>query len=106
MTESCLMEERGAWQHVQRIVMETRQQCEEFKDVVRKMMYVKLVFTDVSLKYLILLNMAIYASMVVVTVIESDLIKHRNILHASMVTVIEFNHLLLTTTYTAFILFK
>ncbi|XP_045208029.2 LOW QUALITY PROTEIN: ankyrin repeat and SAM domain-containing protein 3-like [Mercenaria mercenaria] len=38
VTESCLMEERGAWQHVQRIIMETRQQCEDFKDVVRKMM--------------------------------------------------------------------
>lgn len=37
VTEACLMEERGAWQNVQRIVADTRQQCEEFKDTVRKM---------------------------------------------------------------------
>ena len=40
VTESCLMEERGAWQHVQRIIMNTRQQCEDFKDAIRKLMYV------------------------------------------------------------------
>ncbi|XP_052258661.1 ankyrin repeat and SAM domain-containing protein 3-like [Dreissena polymorpha] len=37
VTESCLMEERGAWQQVQRIVMDTRQQCEDFKDAIRKL---------------------------------------------------------------------
>ncbi|WAR06507.1 ANKS3-like protein [Mya arenaria] len=36
--ESCLMEERGAWTQVQRIVVDTRQQCEDFKDALRKLM--------------------------------------------------------------------
>ncbi|XP_052805036.1 ankyrin repeat and SAM domain-containing protein 3-like [Mya arenaria] len=38
VTESCLMEERGAWTQVQRIVVDTRQQCEDFKDALRKLM--------------------------------------------------------------------
>ncbi|KAL4229131.1 Ankyrin repeat and SAM domain-containing protein 3 [Mactra antiquata] len=38
VTESCLMEERGAWQHVQRIIMETRQHCEDLKDAFGKTM--------------------------------------------------------------------
>ena len=37
VTETCLMEERAAWQHVQRIIMDTRQQCEDFKDVLKKL---------------------------------------------------------------------
>ncbi|KAL3885199.1 hypothetical protein ACJMK2_025290 [Sinanodonta woodiana] len=37
VTESCLMEERTAWQHVQRIVMDTRQQCEELREAHRKL---------------------------------------------------------------------
>lgn len=37
VTETCLMEERAAWQHVQRLVMDTRQECEDFKDALRKL---------------------------------------------------------------------
>ena len=37
VTETCLMEERAAWQQVQRIIMDTRKQCEDFKDVLKKL---------------------------------------------------------------------
>ncbi|XP_064604738.1 ankyrin repeat and SAM domain-containing protein 3-like isoform X2 [Liolophura sinensis] len=39
VTESCLMEERAAWQHTQHLVRDTRQCCDHLMPVLRKLRY-------------------------------------------------------------------
>ena len=37
VTESCLNEERGTWHHIQRVVLEMRQKCDEMRESLRNL---------------------------------------------------------------------
>ena len=37
VTEACLTEERGVWQHVQHLIVDTRKKCEDMKESLRKL---------------------------------------------------------------------
>ena len=37
VTEACLTEERGVWQQVQQLIVDTRKKCEDMKESLRKL---------------------------------------------------------------------